>query len=164
MNDKRDQLEVKRIDTKEFEFPDTLFVRDIENQVFQGIVFQCLSKIEGVALVEGNFIDNIFGRNVSDNLKGITVEQNNRDHSVSVKIEVNVVYGCSIPEKAEEIQTLCTEEITKATGLHVASVHVIFKSVLLPNQLKKRQLSEHLQAVTTTKKAMSIEEEYNDEF
>ena len=74
----------KKMDTKEFELPDTLFVRDIENKVFQGIVLQCLSEIEGISLLEGNFIDNILGRKGSESVKGITSEQDNKNHSVSI--------------------------------------------------------------------------------
>lgn len=159
MNDKKEQAGVKGIDTKEFELPDTLFVRDIENRVFQGIIFQCMSKIDGVGLVEGNFIDNIFGRSPVDNLKGIVIEQDNKNHSIGVKIEVNVCYGYSIPEKAEEIQSVCAQEITKLTGLHVSYVHVIFKNVVLPNQLRKNASIEE-----KTTQASNIEEEYNDEF
>ena len=36
---------MKKVDMKEYELPDTVFVRDIEDSVFQGIVLQCLAKI-----------------------------------------------------------------------------------------------------------------------
>ena len=48
---------LKKIDTKEFELPETVFVRDIDSRVFQSIALQCLAKIEGIALLEGSFID-----------------------------------------------------------------------------------------------------------
>jgi len=132
MNDQK-----RKVDTKEFELPETLFIRDIENRVFQGIVLQCLAKIEGIALVEGNFIDNIFGRSAAEGVKGIIAEQDNKNHSISIKIEVNIGYGLSIPEKAEEIQAKAAEEITKLTGLHVACIHVVFKNVVALDQTKK---------------------------
>lgn len=113
MNDAKKKPYVKKIDTKEFELPDTHFVRDIENRVFQGIVLQCLSKIDGIALVEGNFIDNIFSKSSLEGVKGVFVDQDNKNHSVGIKIDVNICYDYSIPEKAEEIQTICAEEITK---------------------------------------------------
>lgn len=165
MTEVKKKIPTKRVDTKEFELPETLFVRDVENKVFQGIVLQCLSKIDGIALVEGNFIDNILGRTALEGVKGIYIEQDNKNHSVGVKIEVNICYGYSIPEKAEEIQSLCAEEITKLTGLHVSSVHVVFKNVVLSEQLKKNMLLEnHLSVSPTLLGGSNIEEEYNDEF
>lgn len=163
MNDRKIKSDIK-VDTKEFELPETLYVRDVENKVFQGIIFQCLSRIDGIGLVEGNFIDNIFGRNPVENLKGINIEQDNRNHSVGVKIDVNICYGYSIPEKADEIQSLCAEEITKLTGLHVSYVHVVFKNVVLADQLKRAQLSGSNLDVPPVLQGNNIEEEYNDEF
>lgn len=163
MNERKMKTDIRKVDTKEFELPETLFVRDVENRVFQGIVFQCLSRIDGIALVEGNFIDNIFGRAAVDNLKGITIEQDNKNHSVGVRIEINICYGYSIPEKAEEIQTLCAEEITKLTGLHVSYVHVVFKNVISAEQMKKGFPSESI-TVPPVALGTNIEEEYNDEF
>lgn len=164
MIDPKKKMTTKKFDTKEFELPETLFVRDIENKVFQGIVLQCLSTMDGIALVEGNFIDNILGRTALDNVKGIHIEQDNHNHSVGVKIEVNICYGYSIPEKAEEIQTACTQEITKLTGLHVSSVHVVFKNVVPSEQLKKTFLSDSPLTVPPVLLSSNIEEEYNDEF
>jgi uncharacterized alkaline shock family protein YloU len=152
------KLEVKKIDTKEFELPETLYIRDIENKVFQGIVLQCLCKIPGIELMEGGFIDNILGRTSLEAVKGITVEQDSRNHSVGIKIEVNVCYGCSIPELAEQLQAEISDEITKLTGLHVSYVHVVFKNVVLPDQLKKREACQQF--------AVPLKEgqEYVDEF
>jgi uncharacterized alkaline shock family protein YloU len=164
MIDPQKKLQTKRIDTKELELPETLFVRDIENKVFQGIVLQCLSKIDGIALVEGNFIDNILGRTALEGVKGIIIEQDNKNYSVGVRIDVNICYGYSIPEKAEEIQIACAEEITKLTGLHVSSVHIIFKNVILSEQLKKSFLSDSAFAVPPVVLGSTIEEDYNDEF
>lgn len=123
-----DQL--KRIDKKEVDLPETLFIRDIETKVFQSIIIQCLAKIEGVALLEGSFIDNLLGRDVNDGVKGIHVEQDPKQHSIQVKIEINVAYGISIPQKAEEIQEKIAEEISQLTELHVGTVHVIFKNLI----------------------------------
>ncbi|MBA3602513.1 MAG: Asp23/Gls24 family envelope stress response protein [Parachlamydiaceae bacterium] len=136
MNDKS-RNEPKKIDTKEFEIPETTFSRDIENKVFQGIILQCLSNIEYISLLEGNFIDNILGRSGPESIKGISAEQDSKRQSVDIKIEVNICYGIPIPDKAEEIQVKVSEEITKLTGLHVSSVHVIFKNVIPFEQMKK---------------------------
>jgi uncharacterized alkaline shock family protein YloU len=144
--------QLKKIDTKELELPDTDFIRDIETKVFQSIVLQCLTQIEGVALVEGNLIDNLLGRDPAERVTGITVEQDQKSHSVKVKVEVNVAYGVSIPEKAEEVQVKIAEDISRLTGLHVGSVHVVFKNLILKAPQEP--------IVRESKKA----EEYSDQF
>ncbi len=152
----------KKVDTEEFDIPETVFIRDIENKVFQSIVLQCLAQIEGISLVEGNFIDHLLGRS-SEGVKGIETEQNDKHQSVSIKVEVNILYGITIPEKAEEIQTKISEQIAKLTGLHVASVHVVFKNVISIEQASKlaqnspNPTASHLMSST-------FEEEYTDEF
>ena len=121
---------LKNIDTKEVELPDTVFIRDIESRVFQSIAIQCLAKIEGVSLLEGTFIDSLLGRDSNDRIKGIYVDQDSKKHSIQVKVEINIAYGVSMPEKAEEVQQKISEEITQFTGLHVGSVHVVFKNLI----------------------------------
>lgn len=127
----------QKIDTKELEYAETVFIRDIENRVFQSIVIHCLSKISGIALLEGNFIDAWFGRKGSDAAKGIHAEQDANKQTVKIKVELNICYGFPIPEKAEEIQTKISHEITRLTGLHVDSVHVVFKNVIAEEQENK---------------------------
>lgn len=162
MMDPKKKVDTKKVDTQEFELPETLFVRDIENRVFQGIVLQCLSRIEGISLVEGNFIDNILGRGAVEGVKGVYSEQDNKNHSVSIKIEVNICYGASIPEKAEEIQSAIADEITKLTGLHVSCVHVVFKSIIPPEQMHKESLGSP--SGPPVLMGSNLEDEYNDEF
>ena len=154
-------VDTKRVDTNEFELPDTLFVRDIDNRVFQGIVLQCLSKVEGISLAGGNFIDNILGIGAHESLKAITATQDQKSQSVSIKIEVNITYGISIPDKADEIQSLIAEEITRLTGLHVASVHVVFKDMISENEITPLPSREEL-----PKKSSStvLEHDYTDAF
>lgn len=149
------QSGVRSFDSKEFEFPETLFVRDIENRVFQGIVLQCLSTIEGISLLEGNFIDHLFNRSGFEGAKGIHSEQDSKTQSVHIKIEVNVQYGIPIPAKAEEIQTKVAEAITHLTGLHVASIHLLFKNIIPPGGGK-----EGLCLAVESRS----EEEYSEEF
>ncbi|MCB1181719.1 MAG: Asp23/Gls24 family envelope stress response protein [Chlamydiia bacterium] len=126
-----------KVDTKEFEIPATTFSRDIETRVIQVIILQTLGNIEGVGLLEGNLIDTLFGRDI-DRIKGIHVEQENKTHSVKVKVEINVLYGISIPEKTEEVQSKIVSEITNLTGLHVSAVHVVVKG-LLPKEEKEKK-------------------------
>jgi uncharacterized alkaline shock family protein YloU len=129
-----------KIDTKEFELPETLYSRDIETRVIQMIILQ-----------SGNLIDMLLGREI-ERIKGIYVEQDSKNPLVHVKIELKVDYGISIPKKAEEVQTKVVEEITQLTGLHVASVHVVVRglnllknqeeSVMTPSILNKSEFEE----------------------
>lgn len=126
----------EKLDSREIELPDTMFIRDIETRVFQGVVLQALAKIEGIGLLEGNLFDSLLGREI-ESVKGIHVEQDQKKQSVHIRVEINVLYGISIPEKAEEIQSKIVEEISQWTGLHVASVHVIFKDLLHPEAIQQ---------------------------
>ena len=136
-----DQL--KNMDAREIELPDTVFIRDIETRVFQGIVLQTLSKIEGIALLEGNLFDSLLGREL-ERIKGIHVEQDQKKHSVDIRVEINVLYGMSIPEKAEEVQTKLTEEVSRWTGLHVATVHVIFKELISSQESPAGEMTKEM--------------------
>lgn len=143
-----------KVDTKEFELPETEYIRDIDNRVFQGIILQTLAKIPGISLLEGNFIDHIFGR--SEGVKGIHTEQDPKSCSISAKVEVAIGYGISIPEKAEEIQSKVVQELVKMTGLRVSHVHVVFKDLIPPDSAKK--------AHTPKEKAPQHPGDYSDIF
>ncbi len=163
MSDLKLKVDKKKVDTKEFELPETVFIRDIENRVFQSIVLQCLSQTEGISLVEGNFIDHFLGRSAVEGIKGIYAEQDNKNHSVNIKVEVNIHFGIPIPDKAEEIQTKVTEEITKLTGLHVASVHVVFKNVISIEQVNKLN-QQGSNSVPSSVLRSNLSNGYSDEF
>lgn len=162
MTDPKLKVDKKRVDTKEFELPETVFIRDIEDNVFQSIVLQCLAQIEGISLTEGNFIDHLLGRS-AEGVKGIYAQQDDKNQSISIKVEVNILYGISIPEKAEEIQTKIAEELTALTGLHVASVHVVFKNVISEEQARKL-IQQSLSQGPSQLMGSNLEEEYSDEF
>ncbi len=117
------------VDQMELELPETTYIRDIENKVLQGIVVHCLSDIDGISLVHGNFINNILGKDNLEGIRGIQTQQDNKHQCLTVKVEINIEYGIPIPEKAEEVQNKITKEITRLTGLHVSSIHVVFKNV-----------------------------------
>ena len=121
----------KTLDDREIELPETMFIRDIETRVFQAMCLQSLSKIEGIGLLEGNLFDSLLGREL-ERVKGIHVDQDQKKQSVTIRVEINIAYGISIPEKAEEVQTKLAEEVSRWTGLHVSAVHVIFKNLILP--------------------------------
>ncbi|MBA3722405.1 MAG: Asp23/Gls24 family envelope stress response protein [Parachlamydiaceae bacterium] len=159
MFDPKIKADKKKIDTKEFELPETVFIRDIENKVFQSIVLQCLSEVPGISLVEGNFIDHLLGRS-AEGVKGIYADQDDKNQSVNIKVEVNISYGIEIPEKAEEIQSKIAEQITQITGLHVSSVHVVFKNVISVERAHKLNQPQTPSPLLAAKSG----EEYTDEF
>lgn len=121
----------ENLDTQELEVPETTYVRDIENRVFQAIILQVLTNVKEINLLEGNLIDAILHRGNVERIKGIFVEQDTKSPTIKIKVEVNVHYGISIPEKAKEIQQKISEEINHLTGLHVSAVHVIFKNMYI---------------------------------
>lgn len=162
MLDQKTKLDRKKVDTKEFDLPETHFVRDIENKVFQGIVLECLTQIEGIAASEGNLLDSLLGRAGGEGIKGISIEQDGNNNTVNIKLEINIQYGMSIPEKAEEIQSKITEEITKYTGLHVNSVHVVFKNLISRDSINPSMQGARKGAPILTEGA--LDDEYNDEF
>ncbi len=151
----------EELDTKEIDLPDTIFIRDIESRVFQAITIKCLAGIDGIALIEGNLIDNLLGREGMERIKGVHIEQDSKNHSVNIKLEVNVSYGISLPEKAEEIQNKIVKEITRLTGLHVACVHVVFKNLLPDVSLEDLLLKSKEKEKTSITKEM---DEYAEEF
>jgi uncharacterized alkaline shock family protein YloU len=160
-NDNKARSEVFRIDTKEFDLPETVFSCNIDEKVFQGIILQCLADIDGISPVCGNLIDNLLGRSSGpEGIKGVTVDQNSKSHTIDVKIELNICYGYSIPEMAETIQSKVSEAITRLTGLHVSSVHIAFKNVISYEQMKKSPVP----AMPQQEAKDSIDDEYNDEF
>jgi len=138
-SDMFDQL--KNMDKREVVLPETTFIRDIETRVFQAICLQTLAKIEGIGLIEGSLFDNLLGREL-ERVKGIYVEQDQKKHSVNVRVEINIAYGICIPEKAEEVQTKLAEQVSRWTGLHVASVHVVFKDLMIPAGEAQPELEE----------------------
>lgn len=153
--------ESKKIDTKEFELPETAFISDIDSQIFQDIVLQCLSKIDGIVLAQGGFLNNILGRAGPEVGCAVQSEKDHRSHSVSIKIEVNIEYGLSIPKKAEEIQTKVAEEITRLTGLHVSAIHLVFRNIISPDQMQKMMSGINQHKISGES---DYEPEYSDNF
>ncbi len=133
----------EELSSQEFDLPETVFVRDIDDQVFKTIVLNCLDKMEGVALDGAGFFDHLFGRDSVDGLKGVYVEQSEGAPSVFLKVEVKIAYGISIPKKTEEIQATLAKVITEYTGLHVSGVHVVVKRVY-PLSEKEQEVVNHV--------------------
>lgn len=154
---------LKQIDSKELVLPETVFVRDIESKVFQSIVLQTLSQIEGVETLEGNLFHSLLGDSL-DGVKGIHVDQDQKHHSINVRIEINVAYGISIPDKAEEIQNKILQDISRLTRLHVGLVHVIFKNLVSPKP--KPSIEEMLEKRVSAMKSSTpaTEQRYDEVF
>jgi uncharacterized alkaline shock family protein YloU len=150
----------KQIDKKELVLPDTVFIRDIESKVFQSIIVQCLAHIDGVETLEGSLFDSLLGRDSLDNVKGVHVDQDQKNHAVNIRVEVNIAYGTPIPEKAEEIQAKIVEDISRLTGLHVGCVHIIFKNLITPKQENEVEaaVERHIQRI----KQPSAFDKYDD--
>ena len=154
---------LKQMDAKEIELPETTFIRDIESKVFQAITLQCLAKIEGISLLEHNIFDSLLGREL-DRIKGIHVEQDQKKHSVYIRVEINIEYGISIPEKAEEIQSKIVEEVSALTGLHVACVHVIFKNLITQGGVEEKEEEEEEKPEGEAIEAGAESDEYSGGF
>ncbi len=122
------------VDKKEFELPDTVFVRDIESRLIQSLVLRSLCHVEGVYPIEAGFFDQLLG-DKKEAARGVVVDQDEKSHAVSVKVEVNIQYGLSIPQKAEEIQAKIAQDISCMTGLRVSAVHVVFKNLVFEKHL-----------------------------
>ena len=90
--------ETPSLDPQEFELPETIFSRNINNKVFQGIIEKALSHISDVCLQGETLLDQVIGR--SEKYRGITTIQDPASKSVKVKIELSVKYGTNIPQKA----------------------------------------------------------------
>jgi uncharacterized alkaline shock family protein YloU len=159
---KNDELE--QIDDKELELPETTFIRDIESRVFQAITLQCLAKIEGISLLGGTLIDNLLGREGMDRIKGIHVEQDQKNHSIYVRVEINIQYGIAIPEKAEEIQSKIIEEISTLTGLHVSCVHVVFKNLIINYQKEQEEAVVNNEIENEEETVAALTDESSDDY
>jgi len=131
------------LDTREIELPKTMCSHDIETRVIQIIILNKLHHIQGVSLLEGNLIDTLLGREV-ERVKGLAVEQDSKHHALKVKVEINMQYGVLIPAKVQEVQNALVEEITRLTGLHVASVHVVVKGLVTAEPQLQESFSHSL--------------------
>ncbi len=151
------------VDTKEFEFAETTYVRDIENRVFQAIVLQCLADIKGITLLDESLFDQLLVKGGLERARGVSVEQDNQKQTVSVRVEINICYGIPIPKKAEEIQTKIAEEINRLTALHVSCVHVIFKNVI-PGDPNKKMLDHKQPESEPEKEAYLLEDSFDEEY
>jgi len=78
-----------------------------------------------------------------------------------VKVEVNVAYGISIPDKAEEIQARLAQEISRLTGLHVGCVHVVFKNLISSQDLLEEMIGRRAKKGA---ESAASSDHYDDQF
>lgn len=124
---------------------DVVFVQDVDNKVFQGIVVKTLTKIEGVRLLEeGSLIDDLLGREGQSRLKGVYIEQDLKNHSVGIKIELELAYGLSLKRISKEIQSEIVKDIQDFTDFHISSVHLVFKHLY---EDKPKNLDESVEEI-----------------
>jgi uncharacterized alkaline shock family protein YloU len=117
-----------KMDMNEIELPETLFVRNIDSRVFQGIVKQCLAQIEGIKLLESHRFTRLLPQSAVYGVRGISVDQD-KSSSVTIRIQVKICYGFSIPKKSDEIHQKVSQQVTHLTGVHVSAVRVHFKGL-----------------------------------
>ena len=107
---------------------DVVYIQDVDNKVFQAIVVKTLMKIDGVRLLEeGSLIDDLLGRESQSRIKGVLIEQDLKQHSVSIKIELELAYGLSLKVMAKKVQESIVKDVQEFTGFTIASVHLVFK-------------------------------------
>jgi uncharacterized alkaline shock family protein YloU len=137
--------ELGAMDPKELHLPETTMIHDIETKFFQSITLQAIKKIDGVEIAHNSLlIENLLGSD--DKISGVFVEQDQKKHEVSIKVEVNIRYGMSIPEKAEQIQMQVVKDVSSLTGVHVSMVHVIFKNIIENQAHPRKEMKQQEEA------------------
>lgn len=137
----KQELKKRPLDQSEFELPETMFVREIDDRVFQSIILKCLSEIQGIGFLGRTFIDQLLRRDRAEGVRGVVIKQDSKSQSVSIRIEVTIAFGESIPEKTREIQDKISVQIKKMTELHVSCVHVVVKN-LSPDGLGVKEVPQ----------------------
>jgi len=111
------------------------YIQDIESKVFQAITYQVLKEIASIELVEGSILDSFLGVEGAEKIKAIHVELDETNPFVSFKIDLNILYGVSIPEKSEEIQNKVKVKVEELTGYQIGFIHLVFKNIVFPQSL-----------------------------
>lgn len=114
----------------------------IEENVITTIVGLAVSKVEGVAGMEGKLMGNLaekIGR--KDLAKGIKVETDN-ENTATVEVTINVKYGTKIQEVAKKVQNTIKEAVKSMTGFEVPSVTVNVQGVELEEYLSQVENSK----------------------
>lgn|GEM_PF-5536529 len=117
----------------------TNYVEDIDASVFQGIVLESIDRTHGIYLLEPTQ-----PKELTDKINGISVNVDQRKQEVYVHLELSILYGYSIPEKAAEVREKITNKIQSLTGYEVAYVRVKFKNILAVEPVFEPALIENV--------------------
>jgi uncharacterized alkaline shock family protein YloU len=159
-----ESAKAEKLDRREFDFPETHYLSNIDNKVFQNIVANAVQEIEGVSLYGGKLFGQLLLRERRENARSIRISQNEASHSVEVIVEVTIAYGLSIPTVAEELQNKIAERIIEMTGLHVSSIEVIFRDIVSRDKIATiEDLAANEEERIRSAEGFS-EDEYSDDF
>ncbi|MGD9678020.1 MAG: Asp23/Gls24 family envelope stress response protein [Vulcanibacillus sp.] len=96
----------------------------ISPQAIETIAKISILEIDGITGINTSF----FGRN-KDTGKGIKVKISEKD--VILDVSLNIKYGYSIPDLANQIQVNVKEYIESMVGLEVLEVNVYFSNIII---------------------------------
>lgn len=125
-------------DEREIQLPETIYEQDVELRALRSIILKSLMSISGVHLLEENLMDTLLGRDNVEGVRGIEVQKDENQPSISVFIKVKVSSDLNIPHKVEEIQTEVCRSLVEATGMHISKIAVNVCDVVLPQPMRDR--------------------------
>lgn len=102
----------------------------IADDVIASIAGVAATEVEGVAAMSGNITNEIVGKLGVKNLsKGVEIDV--QEDIVTVKLNLTMRYGYSIPKTSEEVQEKVKASIENMTGLKVSCVDIRIAGVEL---------------------------------
>lgn len=95
----------------------------IADDVIASIAGVAATEVEGVAAMSGNITNEIVGKLGVKNLsKGVVIDV--QEDVVTVKLNLTMRYGYSIPKTSAEVQEKVKASIESMTGLNVSCVDI----------------------------------------
>ncbi|MGN0165589.1 MAG: Asp23/Gls24 family envelope stress response protein [Lachnospiraceae bacterium] len=105
----------------------------IADDVIASIAGVAATEVEGVAAMSGNITNEIVGKLGVKNLsKGVVIDV--QDDVVTVKLNLTMRYGYSIPKTSAEVQEKVKASIESMTGLKVTCVDVRIAGIELDKE------------------------------
>lgn len=118
--------EVIKLDTK----PQKKGEVRIADEVVSIIASFAAAEVDGVSSLPGGFAGGFAEMMGKKNLsKGVKVQI---EDTVAVDVNINVSYGCNIPEAAHKVQENVQQAIENMTGLKVEQVNVHVQGIAFP--------------------------------
>lgn len=121
-----------KMNSKEIQYPETVFEREVGMKAFRSIVLRTLMETPGVYFIEEDLVDSILGRETYDGIKGIRVTQKEDQPALEVEVHICLESGLPIPATVEKLQNDIVQSLVRDTGLHVSRVQVIVEDVRMP--------------------------------